>query len=68
MGIRHSKQPTVSSKDKAILDLKVQRDKLKQYERKVRIEETRHGIKGGTKMVTRSKLCLTGNWRLLSSS
>jgi charged multivesicular body protein 6 len=34
MGIGPS-QPKVSSKDKAILELKVQRDKLKQYEKKV---------------------------------
>ena len=34
MGIIQS-QPKVSSKDKAILELKVQRDKLKQYEKKV---------------------------------
>lgn len=36
MGLVQSKKaPTVSSKDKAILELKVQRDKLKQYEKKV---------------------------------
>ena len=36
MGIISSKKgPTISAKDKAILELKVQRDKLKQYEKKV---------------------------------
>jgi charged multivesicular body protein 6 len=34
MGVRQS-TPKVNSKDKAILELKVQRDKLKQYEKKV---------------------------------
>ncbi|KAI8898743.1 Snf7-domain-containing protein [Globomyces pollinis-pini] len=34
MGNLVSKSPKVSSKDKAILELKVQRDKLKQYEKK----------------------------------
>lgn len=40
MGISNSKSkkgPLVSSKDKAILELKVQRDKLKQYEKKIRV-------------------------------
>lgn len=35
MGQFISKQPKINSKDKAILELKVQRDKLKQYEKKL---------------------------------
>jgi charged multivesicular body protein 6 len=35
MGNLISKKPVISSKDKSILELKVQRDKLKQYEKKL---------------------------------
>jgi charged multivesicular body protein 6 len=36
-----SKQKKVSAQDKAILDLKVQRDKLKQYQKRIQVVLTK---------------------------
>lgn len=40
MGNRTSKKTKINSKDKAILELKVARDKLKKYTKKLDVEKT----------------------------
>ncbi|KAI8853707.1 hypothetical protein BC829DRAFT_381966 [Chytridium lagenaria] len=55
MGGSSSKVPKITAHDKAILDLKVQRDKLKQYQKKLElvigkeVEVAKHHLKNGDK-------------------
>ncbi|TPX69063.1 hypothetical protein SpCBS45565_g02621 [Spizellomyces sp. 'palustris'] len=53
LGKDKSKAPKITSKDKAVLDLKIQRDKLRQYQKKIQVilsrevEVAKHHLRSG---------------------